>query len=175
MCARDTQDVFAQVPVHFLKLGMREFQILLLGADESSAVARQEKSCGSGLARCITIIVSDYPSARTEGSISEAKEVLCFRIIEMMHQPESKDNVESTELLNRMMAYALTDKFASITVTLPCGGNARRIGIHAEILALGKKWQHVAGPAADIQNTIMGLRPNVLPYQHPAPVIGADQ
>jgi hypothetical protein len=81
----DTQDVFAQVRVHFLKLGMREFQILLLGADESSPVARQEKSCGSGLARRITTIVSDHPSARTEGSISEAKEVLCLRVVEVMY------------------------------------------------------------------------------------------
>lgn len=41
MCVRDAQDIFAQVRVHFLEPGMREFQILLLGPDESTPVARE--------------------------------------------------------------------------------------------------------------------------------------
>lgn len=93
----------------------------------------------------------------------------------MMHKPEGEDNVEDTELLNRMMAYAFTDKLATITVTLPCGGNVGGVGIDTEILARGKEWQHIAGPAADIQNVIVRLRPNVLVYEHAAAIIGADQ
>jgi len=93
----------------------------------------------------------------------------------MMYQSQSKNNAESGELLHRVAAYPFSHELATVAVTLSCKSNTRRIGIHAEILANRKKWQHIARTAADIQNAIVRLRPNVLTHEYAAAVVGADQ
>jgi hypothetical protein len=93
----------------------------------------------------------------------------------MMYESQSKNNVESGEFLHRMAAYPFTDELATVAVTLSCKSNTRRVSIHAEILAIRKKRQHIARTATDIQNTIMRLRPNVLTHEYSAAVVGADQ
>lgn len=175
MGIRDTKDIFANVWFDFSKVPRGEFQIFPLGANVATPIAGEQKPLGSRLAGRIATIVRDHPSAGPEGSVSEAKEILRFRIVEVMYQSKRKNDVERTQTRHRVLAHSFADELPPIAVTLPRGGNVRRVGIHTEVLALGEKWQHVAWPAADIQYAIVRLWPNVLTYKYPAAVIGADQ
>ena len=175
MRVRDAQEVLAQVRLHFIETGMRERQVLLLRADEPTTVARKEISLCSRLVRCIAAIVGNHAPAWFQSCIAEAKQVARFRIVEMMHKAEGKDDVESAVLLNRVMAYPLAHKLATIAIPSSRRRNVRRVCIDTEVPALGKKWQHVPWAASDVQNVITRLWPNVLIYDHPAAVVGADQ
>jgi hypothetical protein len=175
MGVRYAEDVFANVRLDLIEVLACQFQILILSSDISSAVARQEKPLGLRLTGHITAIVRDHPPARFQGRVPKSKKTSRFLGVQMMYQPQGKDNIESGELLHCMPAYPFADELATVTVPLSRESNTRRISIHTEILAIRKKWQHIARAATDIQNTVMRLRPNILTDEDTATVVGPDQ
>ena len=175
MRVRDAQDVLANVWFDFVEILQGEFQIFLLSSNILPPIAREQISFDGRLVSSITTIVSDHSSARLEGGVSQAKKVRRFRVVKVMYEAESKDDIEFAELPHRVMTDAVADKLAAVTVSLPRSGDIRLVGIESCVAALGKKGQHVAGSAADVQDTVVGFGADIVLYEYIAAVISPNQ
>src|ERR1039458_294441 len=127
------------------------------------------------LASAVATVVGDEAASGLQGRIAQTKQIAGFGVVEVVHEPQCQHDVKGSELLDVVVTDTLADECSAVAIALPRRIYVRRINIDSRVVALGQKGQHVARTAADVEDVIRGLGPDVLLHQHPAPIIGADE
>src|ERR1700730_9526092 len=98
--------------------------------------------------------------------MAESKQIFRFSILEVMHQAECEHNIKCAELVNSMLADAFAQEFPAVGIASHSSGDIGLVCIHAQIIALGKKRNHVSRPATNVKYAIPGLWTNIVLNQY---------